>query len=113
MSSLTNDLLQLIWHLNLADVVWQVASMYGLKYPHCGQGKWTKTSYCLLLLFSDCSSSCCACLPLVMMHSGYGFDGSNPSSNVVVIPVPVSTSYPNGAVLCDVVAATYWKVQCR
>lgn len=44
---------------------------------------------------------------------GRGFDASNPASNVVVVPVPVSTSYPNGVVLCDVVSVTYTRVQCR
>lgn len=44
---------------------------------------------------------------------GWGFDASSPSSNVVVVPVPVSTSYPNGVVLCDVVSATYTHVRCR
>lgn len=44
---------------------------------------------------------------------GAGFDGADPASNVVVVPVPVSTSYPNGAVLCDVVHASYSTVQCR
>eukprot|EP00775_Hariotina_reticulata_P014471 gene14471-14588_t len=33
--------------------------------------------------------------PLGSIGGGYGFDGTDPSSNVVVVPVPVSTSYPN------------------
>jgi hypothetical protein len=44
---------------------------------------------------------------------GAGFDAENPSSNVVVLPVPVSTSYPNGAVLCDVTEASYSVIRCR
>lgn len=45
--------------------------------------------------------------------AGYGFDGEVPGANVVVIPVPTSTTFLNGFVLCDVQNATASQIMCR
>jgi hypothetical protein len=45
--------------------------------------------------------------------AGYGFDSSAPGANVVIIPVPTSTTFLNGWVLCDVQSATATQITCR
>ena len=44
--------------------------------------------------------------------SGRGFS-SNKDENVVLIPVPVSTTFPSGVILCDVTEVTETALVCR
>lgn len=49
----------------------------------------------------------------ILTITGAGFNAQEPSANVVLIPVPVSTTFLNGLVLCDVLNATQTQLTCR
>ncbi|KXZ47880.1 hypothetical protein GPECTOR_32g493 [Gonium pectorale] len=49
-----------------------------------------------------------------LVISGSGFaPGNRSGENVVLIPVPVSTTFLNGLVVCDVTSATATQIRCR